>query len=151
MEVFVGKYDLEKEYDENQNYSLSDLAKVIIKENETEMNLLLKTSTRGRTETFVAKMIASILFLIFICLLFSVEDYILFAANFGNMDAFLEPIYMLEGFKDTLLNINLFSFYGVCIGSRMLGIIAIGTMFMLVSLLGKNSLPLVHTSRMLSW
>lgn len=123
--------------------TLFGCSSVFIKENETEMNLLLKTSTRGRTETFVAKMIASILFLIFICLLFSVEDYILFAANFGNMDAFLEPIYMLEGFKDTLLNINLFSFYGVCIGSRILGIIAIGTMFMLVSLLGKNSLQVI--------
>lgn len=123
--------------------ALFGCSSVFIKENETEMILLLKTSSRGKNETFAAKMLACIMFLVFICLLFSVEDYMLFAVNFGNMDAFLEPIYMLEGFQDSLLNINLISFYGVCIASRILGILAIGVLFMLISLLGKNSLQVM--------
>ena len=58
--------------------ALFGCSSVYIKENETEMNLLLKTSKKGKTETFVAKIIACLLFLIFICMLFSIEDYMLF-------------------------------------------------------------------------
>lgn len=123
--------------------ALFGCSSVFIKETETEMTTLLKTSLKGQKETFVAKMIACILFLICICLIFSVEDYILFTVGFGNMDAFLDPIYMLEGFKDSLLNINLISFYGVCIASRILGAVAIGIVFMIGSLQAKNSLQVI--------
>lgn len=123
--------------------ALFGCSSVFIKEKETEMTILLKTSSRGQTETFVAKMISCMLFLICICILFSVEDYMLFTVGFGKMDAFLDPIYMLEGFKDSLLNINLLSFYGVCIASKIFGAIVIGIMFMIGSLYGKNSLQVI--------
>ena len=124
--------------------ALFGCSSVFIKDKETEMMILLKTSPRGQTETFVSKMIACILFLSCICILFSLEDYMLFTFVFGNMDAFLEPIYMLEGFADSLLNINLISFYfGVCMASRILGVIVIGIMFMISSLYGKNTLQVI--------
>lgn len=116
---------------------------VFIKERETEMTILLKTSFRGKTEVFTAKMLACLLFLISICALFSVEDYLLFTVGFGKMDAFLDPIYMLEGFKDSLLDINLLSFYGVCMGSKIFGAIVVGIIFMLGSLYGKNTLQVI--------
>lgn len=123
--------------------ALFGCSSVFVKERETEMTILLQTSSRGQTETFVSKMIACILFLSCICILFSVEDYMLFTVGFGNMDAFLDSIYMLEGFKDSLLNINLISFYGICIASRILGVIVIGIMFMIGSLYGKNALQVI--------
>lgn len=124
--------------------ALFGCSSVFIKDKETEMIILLKTSSRGQTETFVSKMIACILFLSCICILFSVEDYMLFTFGFGNMDAFSEPIYMLEGFADSLLNINLILFYcGICMMSRILGVIVIGIMFMIGSLYGKNSLQVI--------
>lgn len=123
--------------------ALFGCSSVFIKEKECEMNLLLKTSLLGENETFIAKIIASVLFLICICILFSIEDYIGFAVSFGNMDAFGEPIYILEGFKDTLLNISLISFYGLCVISRMIGVVAIGMLFMNTSKRAKNSLQVI--------
>ncbi|MBD5544818.1 MAG: hypothetical protein HDR01_11425 [Lachnospiraceae bacterium] len=113
---------------------------VFIKEEETEMNLLLKTSLKGREASFTAKIMSCMLFVLFICILFSAEDYLLFWINFGDMAAFLEPIYMLEGFQDTLLNMSLISFYVLCVISRLIGIYAIAFLFMMVSLFGKNTL-----------
>lgn len=116
---------------------------VFIKEEETEMHLLLKTSVKGREASFAAKIMSCMIFVFFICILFSAEDYALFLVDFGNMDAFSEPLYMLEGFKDTLLNINLISFYILCVISRLIGIYAIAFIFMIISLYGKNILSVL--------
>ena len=123
--------------------TLLGCSSVFIKEKETEMIVLLKTSAGGKTETFMAKMMACILFLSSICILYSVEDYLLFTVGFGKMDAYLDPIYMLDSFKDSLLNINLLSFYGVCVVSRIIGSITIGMLFVIGSLYGKNSLQVI--------
>lgn len=116
---------------------------VFIKEEETEMNLLLKTSVKGKGASFVAKITSCMLFVFFICILFSIEDYTFFFINFGNMDGFLEPLYILEGFKDTLLNINLISFYILCVISKLVGICGIAFIFMMISLFGKNTLSVL--------
>ncbi len=116
---------------------------VFIKEEETEMHLLLKTSVKGREASFTAKIVSCMIFVFFICILFSAEDYILFLVNFGDMAAFSEPLYMLEGFKDTLLNINLISFYILCVVSRLVGIYVMAFIFMIISLFGKNILSVL--------
>ncbi len=112
---------------------------VFMKEKETEMNLLLETSVKGRKETLTAKVITSILFFVFLCLLFSIEDYLVFYWNFENMDACFEPIYMLEAFRDTLFRTNLLTTYLLMVCSKMLGVCAIGMLFLIVSMYGKNA------------
>lgn len=116
---------------------------VFIKEEETEMHLLLKTSVKGKGASFAAKITSCMLFVFFICILFSIEDYTFFFINFGNMDGFSEPLYILEGFKDTLLNINLISFYILCVISKLIGICGIAFIFMMVSLFSKNTLSVL--------
>lgn len=116
---------------------------VFTKEKETEMDLLLATSVKGKGATLLAKLIATILFLLFICVLFSTEDYLLFYWNFENMDAYLEPLYMLEAFKDTMLHANLITAYLITVASKMLGVCAIGMLFLMVSLYGKNALTVI--------
>lgn len=116
---------------------------VFTKEKETEMNLLLATSVKGKGATLLAKLIATILFLLFICFLFSAEDYLLFYWNFENMDAYLEPLYMLEAFQDTMLHANLITAYLITVASKMLGVCTIGMLFLMVSLYGKNALTVI--------
>lgn len=116
---------------------------VFTKEKETEMNLLLATSVKGKGATLLAKLIATILFLLFICFLFSAEDYLLFYWNFENMDAYLEPLYMLEAFQDTMLHANLITAYLITVASKMLGVCTIGILFLMVSLYGKNALSVI--------
>lgn len=116
---------------------------VFTKEKETEMDLLLATSVKGKGATLLAKLMATILFLLFICFLFSAEDYLLFYWNFENMDAYLEPLYMLEAFKDTMLHANLITAYLITVASKMLGVCTIGMLFLMVSLYGKNALTVI--------
>lgn len=116
---------------------------VFIREKETEMELLLRTSTNGRTESFLAKLFAGDLFLSGIGLLFSAEDYLVFSAVLGTGEVCESSLYVLEGFQDTLYGGSLLSFYSVCVAGKLLGLLAVGTLCMAVSLIGRSSLQVI--------
>ena len=88
------------------------LANVFILEKETDMNQILITTVWGGKKTTAAKIIAASLFVFGVSALFWLEDFLIFSVFFGSFGSNSSPLYGLEMFKNTLLNMNLLQ-YGI--------------------------------------
>ncbi len=119
---------------------------VFVKEQETQMNMIIGTCTNGSVKTFLSKWIATGLFLMVLCILFSLEDYAFFAALFQNLDARGEPLYALEGFKNTILNLTIDQSFLLFAGTRFLGMLVLAAFFVLLSAAIKRMLPVFIVS-----
>lgn len=120
------------------------LANVFVIEKETEMNFLLLTCVYGRKKTVRAKIIASIFFVCFINLYFLILNLCTFYFIFGSKDSLFSPIYIIENFSDTPLNLNIWQYILLSNVVELLGTIIISFFFLTLSNLFKNTLfPIV--------
>ena len=82
-------------------------ASVFVKEEETEMKYIIRTSQNGRGRTYLAKIFSASLFLIVAGVLFSLWDYCLFSLFFGGTESAASPLYAIRGFQDTILTLSM--------------------------------------------
>lgn len=119
---------------------LYGLVNVFVSEKETEMDALLLTAQSGGTQTVAAKMIASALYICLVCVWFWLLDFAAFSVAFGSWEGASSPLYALENFANTPLNISLGQyalFSGVV---KTAGMLVLGLAFLLVSCLFNNAL-----------
>lgn len=116
------------------------LPHVFVSEKETEMDVLLLTSTAGGTRTVAAKIMASVIYVCLVCSWFWLMDFAVFAAVFGSLEATFSPVYAIENFANSSIDISL-GVYAVLSGLlKTAGIIVLCMMFLGISILFKNTL-----------
>lgn len=108
------------------------VSRVFIYEKEIEMDKLLITTQKGY-QTVTAKITASFLFIIVVTILFGILDYISFSVFFDNFGSKNSPLYSLANFKNTRLNIGLFTFSMLSLLVKTFGILIMSTFFLLCS------------------
>jgi hypothetical protein len=84
---------------------------LFISEKETEMCLLLSTCVKGRKSAVKAKITTVLLLNLTICLIFSVSDFAIFSLFYNNLDGWQEPLYAVEIFMNTPLNITVSEYF----------------------------------------
>ena len=116
------------------------LSNVFVLEKETEMDKLLITTVRGGRKSVLAKILASSLFVTVVCFLFWMEDFIAFSAFFDNFGGNSSPLYALEIFKNTPLNIGLLQYALLSGILKTFGMLVFCMIFLLFSSAFKKSL-----------
>lgn len=94
---------------------------VFVREKETQMNLLLLTSPGGGYMTCAAKLIAVSVFSVGIAIWFSLLDFIGFCLAFHTGEGGDLPIYAINNFANSPLNITLFQYVLLSAAVRALG------------------------------
>lgn len=110
---------------------LYGLSQVFVRDKECGMDLLLLTNPKGGKSTILAKIIASTLYLAIISLWFSLNDWVVFSCTFGFGDAGTLPVYAVQNFATASIEITLDQYTLVSALSRLLGVWAIGMLFLL--------------------
>ena len=119
---------------------LYGLMNVFVAEKETEMDTLLLTTKSGGFKTVLAKLISSILFVCGICVWFWLVDFIAFSCIFGSLKAASAPLYALENFANTSINVSLGQYAALSGIVKTTGVLVLGMAFLLISCFFKNSL-----------
>lgn len=113
-------------------------ASVFVKEEETEMRHIIRTSRNGRDRTYLAKVLSAFLFFLAAGILFSVWDYCLFSLFFGGTESAGSPLYAIRGFQDTILPLSMGQGYLLLSVFRVMGMCVFCMMFLLFSLAAKR-------------
>lgn len=116
------------------------LMSVFVTEKETEMNVLLLTTKAGGQKTIFAKLLSASIFVCAVSFWFGLIDFIAFASSFGSLEAMFSPIYVIENYADTALNMNLGEYALVSLMIKTIGFLIISYLFLFVSLFFKNAL-----------
>lgn len=116
------------------------LVNVFVMEKETEMHLLMMTCVNGNRKSVIAKVIASVLFIIGICFFFWIADFILFGIFFGGFRGGSSPVYAVEYFENSPLVLSLFQYGILSVTLKTIGILIFGLLVLLLSCLCKNAL-----------
>ncbi len=119
---------------------LYGLVGVFVSEKETEMDTLLLTTKSGGSRSVLAKILSSFLFVSGICMWFLLLDFASFSFVFDSLSAASAPLYAIQNFSDTSINITLFQ-YAVLSGLiKTAGMLVLAMVFLLLSCLFKNAL-----------
>lgn len=102
--------------------------------------MLQRTSKLGSGMTVAAKLIASMLFIILICILFYSEDFIVLQLLSGHIDALDSPIYAIRNLEATPLNMTIGQFIFWSGGIKTLGMLGCSSFILLCSCLCKRVL-----------
>lgn len=94
---------------------------VFVKEKETQMNLLLLTSSGGGYMTCAAKLISVSVFSVGIAIWFSLLDFIGFCLAFHTVEGGNLPIYAINNFANSPLNMTLFQYILLSAAVKALG------------------------------
>lgn len=113
-------------------------ASVFVKEEETEMKYIIRTSQNGRGRTYLAKIFSASLFLIVAGVLFSLWDYCLFSLFFGGTESAASPLYAIRGFQDTILTLSMGQGYLLLSVFRMTGMCMFCMIFLFFSLAARR-------------
>jgi len=116
------------------------LINVFVSEKETEMDLLLLTTKWGGIKTTNAKLITSTIFVCTVCCWFWLLDFIAFAAIFGSLEASFSPIYAIQNFSNTPINLNLAQYALLSSVMKTAGILILSYLFLLISMFFKQVL-----------
>lgn len=116
------------------------LSNMFILEKDTEMNDILKTTKRGGKETVIAKFITSFLFITTISFLFWIVDYFSFSYYFKSFHGNHSPIYALQLFKNTPLNVQLIEYSIISNILKTFGIFIISIIVLFFSSIFKRTL-----------
>jgi hypothetical protein len=108
---------------------------LFISERETEMDMILSTSVKGRKPTVAAKFITAIFWNFVMCVLFSGLDLLMFSVTYSNFEGWSQPLYAIELFKNTPLTISVAAYYLV---SKAMLVLGTSTIIMLMIQLTKN-------------
>jgi hypothetical protein len=109
-------------------------------EKETDMELLLVTSRNGSLKTVFAKIAASLLFAVAISVWFWALDFTAFALVFGNTSGGALPLYALQDFSGTPLDITAGAYVLFSDVIKTLGVITICMCFSAIAVRAKNAL-----------
>ncbi|MCE3202446.1 ABC transporter permease [Paenibacillus sonchi] len=118
---------------------LYGLMSVFLSEKETEMDTLLVT-TRVGARIIWAKLLTATLFVCGISFWFWLVDFMAFSVVFDSWDASISPLYALEDFIHTPLNVNLGQYTLLSGLLKTAGILVLGCAFLLLSSLFRNAL-----------
>lgn len=131
------------------NYQFSNLIVVMLiiflnaalfaGEREEKMSVILLTSRKGRTRTFIDKITAGILVSLFVATIIYLEDFVIFYFGFGLKGA-MNPIYSLPEWELCPLNVSIAEFALIIYCFRMIGVIILTVVVMLASGIADNSL-----------
>ena len=116
------------------------LCGVFVREQESEMSMLLPTTRYGTGATVAAKLTAAVLFLLGIGILFYGEDFLVIYTLEEYHDALSAPIYSLAKMEQTPLRCTIGSYFLLSAGMRILGLMACGCLVLLLSSLAKQTL-----------
>lgn len=111
------------------------LSPVFVIERETQMHMLMRTTRRGGGWTAAAKLTASLLFVVGICVLFYGMDILVLGLRSGHWGALSSPVYAIAYFAYTPLNISIGSFMLWSILVKGFGIISMSCLILLLSCL----------------
>lgn len=113
--------------------SLYALAGIFVLEKESEMEYLLLTMRQGGWRTTMAKLIASVTFVAVVSLWFWLTDFLGFAAIYGTLEGGFMPVYALENFVQSAIQMSLLQYALLSIAVKTLGAIIVGLIFVLIS------------------
>lgn len=119
---------------------LYSLMSVFVTEKETEMNVLLLTTKAGGKRTIYSKLFSASVFVSAVSFWFGLIDLIAFASFFGSLEALFSPVYAIENFANTALNINLAEYVLLSLVVKTIGILIVSYLFLFSSLFFKNAL-----------
>ncbi|KHL91340.1 hypothetical protein QW71_35175 [Paenibacillus sp. IHB B 3415] len=119
---------------------LYGLIGVFLTEKETEMESLLLTTKAGGSRILYAKLLASGLFICLVSFWFWFLDYTTFHIIFGSWNASSSPLYVLEDFVHTPLNISLGQYALLCGILKTAGMVVAGLAYLFISNLFRNAL-----------
>lgn len=107
-------------------------------EHESGMINLQYSTTKGRTQLSIAKISAVSIFIIFVCIIFSISDFITFKAVL-RLEGYSAPVYSIADYADTPLQMTIGSFVLVTEFIKMVGFLFIGLIICFISSLIKKS------------
>lgn len=116
------------------------LMSVFITERETEMDLLLLTTKAGGEKTTFAKLLSATIFVCIISFWFGLMDFVAFASFFGSLEAFSSPVYTIENFVNSSINLTLGEYVFLSWMVKTIGILVLSILFLFVSLFFRNAL-----------
>lgn len=120
--------------------SLFGLCTVFVTERETQMFMLQRTARNGGAATAGAKLAASVLYMILLCLLFFGEDFLILQLLSGHWEALSSPVYAVRALAVTPLRMTIGCFVLWSGFIRTLGILGCGWLMLLASALMKRVL-----------
>lgn len=113
--------------------SLYALAGVFVLEKESEMEYLLLTMKQGGWYTTMAKLFASVIFVMVVSLWFWLMDFFGFAVIYGTMNGGSMPVYTLENFVQSAVQMPMLQYALLSIVVKTLGAVIMGFIFVLIS------------------
>nr|WP_314459811.1 ABC transporter permease [uncultured Clostridium sp.] len=116
------------------------LVGVFVVEKESNMDMLLLTTEAGGKKTITAKLLASMFFVLFVCLWFWLLDFVVFGLVFHSFEATDSPIFALKSYENASVNLTLGQYSVISALIRTGGMLIIGLAFLLISLRSKNAL-----------
>jgi hypothetical protein len=119
---------------------LYGLVSVFVSEKESDMDIIIITTVSGGRKTVISKIIASIIFVFFICLWFWLLDFSAFSFFFQSFEAASSPVYALKNFENSSVNFTLSQYSFLSALVKTAGIMIIGLSFLLVSSTSRNAL-----------
>lgn len=119
---------------------LYGLVGVFVSEKETDMEPLMLTAKFGGKKTVAAKILSSTVFVFLVCIWFNLLDFLSFACIFGSADGASAPLYAIQNFSNTALNLNLWQYAVVSVLVKTAGMLVLGLGVLLLSCLFKNAL-----------
>ena len=120
--------------------SLFGLCTVFVTERETQMYMLQRTARNGGAATAGAKLGASVLYMLLLCLLFFGEDFLILQLLSGHWEALSSPVYAIRALEVTPLRMTIGGFVLWSWTIRTLGILGCGWLMLLASALMKRVL-----------
>lgn len=128
-------------------YSFSDLLIILIlvvslvpiyvNEKKIKMNELILTCDKGDINYIYSKIIAVFIFVFFLISIFSIENFLL-EKIYYNLSGYNMPLYSIEAYQNTPLNISILSFYLLLNSLKILGAFNFSLILMLLSLISKK-------------
>ena len=125
--------------------SIFALCGVFVTERETDMYMLLRTTKNGAGSTVVAKLMASLLFVVIVCAAFFGQDFLSIYFVSPRNTALQSPIYALRAFESTHMTMSVGQYFLWAAVMKTLGIFACCTAILLISSLFKQTLGAFFT------
>lgn len=116
------------------------LMSVFIIEKETDMDILLVTTQAGGQATTFVKILSTTLFVCAVSFWFGCIDFISFAHFFGSLEAISLPIYAIENFANTSLNLSLGEYALLSLIVKTIGFLVVSYFCLFISLFFRNAL-----------
>ncbi len=119
---------------------LFGLCTVFVTERETQMYMLQRTARLGSGATVAAKLTASALFLLTVCILFYGQDYLVLQLLSGHYGALESPVYAIPTLRTTGMNMSIGQFILWYSAAKSFGVLGISCGVLLLSCLCRRVL-----------